>query len=130
MLIKAELYNIKNVSVPSVGEPTTIEFKISHFRNYTSKQIIKNGGYTCLSMVEDGKPFSIVSRCSAKETFNRKRGVDECLRKYLQRTYGNSETEVLLSIDRKNPRHYIIHFSIHLSVDSVIRSHFKDQKEN
>lgn len=108
MLIKADLYNIKQPMVQ--GEPSTIEFKISHFRNYTNKQILKNGGYTCLSMVEDGKPFSIVSRCSAKETYNRKKGVQECIRKYLQRTYG---TEVMLSMDRKNPRHYIVHFSVY-----------------
>ncbi len=118
MLIKADLYNITHSTVQ--GEPSTIEiwlctieFKISHFRNYTNKQILKNGGYTCLSMVEDGKPFSIVSRCSARETYNRKKGVQECIRKYLQRIYGSNGTEVMLSMDRKNPRHYIVHSSVY-----------------
>lgn len=106
MLIKAQLFNING------SNSDTIEFKISHFRNYTNKQILKNGGYTCLSMVEDGKPFSIVSRCSVKETYNRKKGVNECIRKYLQRTYGNYNSEVTFDINRKDPRNYVIYYSI------------------
>jgi len=113
MLIKAELHNLTNFPIAVRENLSTIEFKISHFRNYTNKQILKNGGYTCLSMVEDGKPFSIVSRCSARETYNRKKGVQECIRKYLQRTYGSNGAEVLLTIDRKNPRHYIVYFSVY-----------------
>jgi hypothetical protein len=108
MLIKADILKIQDSVVLE-----TIEFKIQHFRHYNNKVNLPNGGYTCLSMVENNKPFSVVARCSHNQAFSRKHGVYECLKKYIQRFHADDNSDVLVSLDRTNPRHYAVYFSVH-----------------
>jgi len=57
-------------------------FKVAHYRLYDKKKILKNGGYTTITFVNDDMPFVMTARCSANETYSRKKGIFECIRKY------------------------------------------------
>ena len=65
----------------------TFEFKVAHFRLYDKKKILKNGGYTTITFVNEGLPFVMTARCSANETYSRKKGIFECIRKYCNKIH-------------------------------------------
>jgi hypothetical protein len=69
-------------------------FKINHYRNYDKKHILKNGGYTVLSFVKNGIPFSVTARCSASETYDKKKGIYQCFLKYCKRHLKGELTHV------------------------------------
>ena len=77
-------YSIEGVAPKPRGFVT---FKVSHFRCYDKKSIMKNGGNTVLSFILDNAPAMVVSRCSANETYSRKKGIETCIHKYVKRIF-------------------------------------------
>jgi hypothetical protein len=83
------------------------QFKINHYRNYDKKRILKNGGYTVLTFVKNGLPFSVTSRCSASETYDKKKGIYLCFEKYVSKFLNKKIT----NIDKDMIGTYVVYVS-------------------
>jgi hypothetical protein len=83
------------------------EFKINHFRNYDKKKILNHGGYTVITFVRNGKPYSMVSRCSANDAYEKDIGIYECFKRYAKRVYNRR----LFMVDKDVTGTYMVFLS-------------------
>lgn len=99
-------------------EPEEYDIKISHFRPLVKNPDKKTrgdrpevfadrGGYTAISFVENETVRMVVSRCSQKDRFNRKAGIQECLLKLCAREMNGSLRRAYHHNDRDYTVEYV-----------------------
>lgn len=68
-------------------EEKEILFSIRHFRNreINKRRWSQYGGYTVMTVNGPKTPFVVVSSCSDEDTYNRKLGIEHCIREFLRR---------------------------------------------
>jgi len=108
---------VDNMTMLNIEE---LDFKINHYRNFDKKKIIKNGGYTVISFVRNGLPFSITARCSASDTYDKRKGLFQCFSKYCDKFLGRA----VFNVSRDFSGTYVVYVGSPKTSETVSRGEF------